>query len=100
MSNLPEHLFPTFWAPLDDLTRYKCRKYYSNDLDGEFLDIKEPGVEDHNGNGGVGAKDNGDGGGGDVSSGDNGGGVKDHGELGKGEEERMLSRLRCACVRD
>ena len=91
MSNLPEHLFPTFWAPLDDLTRYKCRKCNSNDLDGEFLDSKESGVEDHNGNGGVGAKDNGDGGGGDVSSGDNGGGVKDH-----GDGEAKVRRKECS----
>ena len=45
LANLPEHLFPTFWAPLVDLTRYKCMKCYFNYLDGEFLDIKERGVE-------------------------------------------------------
>ena len=47
----------------------------------------DDGVEDHNGNDGVGVKDHGDDGGGDVSSVDNGGGVKDHGE-GKAKVRR------------
>ena len=47
----------------------------------------DDGVEDHNGNDGVGVKAHGNDGGGDVSSGDNGGGVKDHGE-GKAKVRR------------